>query len=53
MLRRTLLSTFAALMLATPSFADDPLRIGVEGAYPPFFGGKMAAPDMRHRQQAR
>ncbi len=36
MLRRTLLSTFAALMLATPSFADDPLRIGVEGAYPPF-----------------
>ena len=36
MLRRTLLSTFAALMLATPSFADDPLRIGVEGAYRPF-----------------
>ena len=36
MLRRTLLSTFAALMLATPSFADDPLRIRVEGAYLPF-----------------
>ncbi len=36
MLRRTLLSTFAALMLATPALADDPLRIGVEGAYPPF-----------------
>lgn len=37
MLRRTLLSTFAALMLATPSFADDPLRIGVEGAYTAVF----------------
>jgi lysine-arginine-ornithine-binding protein len=36
MIRRTLLSTFAALMLATPSFAEEPLRIGVEGAYPPF-----------------
>ncbi|WP_415234235.1 ABC transporter substrate-binding protein [Pseudorhodobacter sp.] len=36
MFRRTLLSTFAALMLATPGFAADPLRIGVEGAYPPF-----------------
>ena len=36
MLKKTLLSTFAALMLATPSFAEDALRIGVEGAYPPF-----------------
>ena len=33
MLKKTLL---AALLLATPALADDPLRIGVEGAYPPF-----------------
>ena len=33
MLKQTLL---AALLLATPALADDPLRIGVEGAYPPF-----------------
>ncbi len=33
MLKMTLL---AALLLATPALADDPLRIGVEGAYPPF-----------------
>ena len=50
MLRRTLLSTFAALMLATPSFADDPLRIGVEGAYRPFSfkeaDGKLAGFDI-------
>ncbi|WP_137113998.1 ABC transporter substrate-binding protein [Mesorhizobium sp. GR13] len=36
MLRRTFLTTVAALMLATPALAADPLRIGVEGAYAPF-----------------
>lgn len=36
MLRRTFLTTVTALALATPALAADPLRIGVEGAYPPF-----------------
>lgn len=36
MIRRTFLATVAAIAVATPTFADDALRIGVEGAYPPF-----------------
>lgn len=36
MLRRTFLTTITALVLATPALAADTLRIGVEGAYPPF-----------------
>lgn len=36
MIRRTFLATVAALTVAAPTFAQDALRIGVEGAYPPF-----------------
>ncbi|UWQ85992.1 ABC transporter substrate-binding protein [Leisingera caerulea] len=38
MIRRTFLATAAVAAFAaiSPAFADDPLRIGVEGAYPPF-----------------
>lgn len=36
MIRRTFLATVAALAVAAPTFAQDALRIGVEGAYPPF-----------------
>ncbi|WP_323035302.1 ABC transporter substrate-binding protein [Pararhodobacter sp.] len=36
MIRRTVLSTLAALAFALPAVAQDTLRIGVEGAYPPF-----------------
>ncbi len=38
MIRRTFLATAAAAAIAaaSPALADDPLRIGVEGAYPPF-----------------
>lgn len=36
MIRRTFLATVAALTVAAPAFAEDTLRIGVEGAYPPF-----------------
>lgn len=39
MIRRTFLNTVAAAALAlvaVPAFAQDALRIGVEGAYPPF-----------------
>lgn len=36
MIRRTFLATAAALTLAGPALAQDQLRIGVEGAYPPF-----------------
>ena len=39
MIRRTFISTIAAATLAVaavPAFAEDALRIGVEGAYPPF-----------------
>ena len=39
MIRRTFLTTVAAAalgVLAIPATAQDTLRIGVEGAYPPF-----------------
>jgi polar amino acid transport system substrate-binding protein/arginine/ornithine transport system substrate-binding protein len=36
MIRRTFLATVAALAVTVPAFAQDALRIGVEGAYPPF-----------------
>lgn len=36
MLKRTFLTAVTALLMATPALAADPLRIGVEGAYPPF-----------------
>ena len=36
MIRRAFLSTVIALTFALPAIAQDTLRIGVEGAYPPF-----------------
>ncbi|PVH29853.1 transporter substrate-binding domain-containing protein [Pararhodobacter oceanensis] len=36
MIRNAFLSTMAALAFAAPAVAQDTLRIGVEGAYPPF-----------------
>ena len=36
MIRRAFLSTVVALTFALPAIAQDTLRIGVEGAYPPF-----------------
>ena len=36
MIRRTFLAIVAAVAVTSPAIAADPLRIGVEGAYPPF-----------------
>lgn len=36
MIRNTILAAFAAIAVAGPALAEDPLRVGVEGAYPPF-----------------
>ena len=36
MIRRTFLATAAAIAFGVPAIAQDALRIGVEGAYPPF-----------------
>lgn len=36
MIRNTILAAIAALAVAGPALAADPLRVGVEGAYPPF-----------------
>ncbi len=36
MIRKAILSTLTALSFAMPAIAQDALRIGVEGAYPPF-----------------
>jgi polar amino acid transport system substrate-binding protein/arginine/ornithine transport system substrate-binding protein len=35
-MRRTLVAALAVLVIASPAFAADKLRIGVEGNYPPF-----------------
>lgn len=36
MIRNTILAAVAAFAVAGPALAEDPLRVGVEGAYPPF-----------------
>ena len=50
MIRRTFLAIVAAVAVTSPAIAADPLRIGVEGAYPPFSyveaDGKLAGFDI-------